>query len=337
MNIFAIAPHEFAGASFDPEPGAVVRHELGGKTRRFWLKQRDGILYFREATRVQIFAVTRVFAETLDENALIEAWKEAIGRDDYGVYFITHRGWPRTLAAGNFCVIVRADGKGWMREHFDEEWRDFGVERNGPPDFWGAKPNFGAGGSEVFKAAGAQFLERAVAPRHFVSVPARWVGGDGDEMVRVMRSAATLFFGSSDYKSYAGKTLEWRCRSNSAFLGGSVAEGLVWSDSYRVQRVWDIAKWHFGFVGVQWKKASDDPELIAQYGPRVWKRGIETWGENWRGNWIGTQFKTELTSPPLSPPSVHEKLEAALVLREFLGDKIPAAKLEKLLQEALDA
>jgi len=99
--------------------------------------------------------------------------------------------------------------------------------------------------------------------------------------------------------------------------------------------VWNIAKWHFGYVGVEWKRASEHPELQAQYKPKVWQSGIEKWGENWRGNWVGTPFKTQITSPPLTAPSAHQKLEAALVLREFLRDKMPAEKLDKLLDCAL--
>jgi len=136
-------------------------------------------------------------------------------------------------------------------------------------------------------------------------------------------------------KPLVEKALEWQCRSNSSFRDGVVVGWLTYVGSYRWNFVWDIVKWQYGFVGVEWKKASDHPELIARFAPQVWKKGLAAHGENWHGNWVGSAYETRFAAPPLAPPTQHERLEAALTLREFLADKMPADKLKAWIQDAL--
>lgn len=151
----------------------------------------------------------------------------------------------------------------------------------------------------------------------------------------VLRSAAVLWQPAQEVGLRSGKPVEWPCKSNSAFLSGSVSAYMTHGPSYRCSAVWDIVKWHYGFVGVEWKRASEHPELVARYKPRIWQKGFEAFGENWRGNWIGSAYGTTLTAPPLTLPTQHDKLEAALCVREFLSDKMPTDRLALWIEDAL--
>ncbi|RYX85041.1 hypothetical protein EON83_07280 [bacterium] len=336
-SIFAIAPWEFPGVDFNPLPQATTTLEVGGKKRVFWLKMRDGIIFFREKNRAPLFAVPHLFAPELanDPDRLIDAWKGEMARDNYGAFCISHRKWARTAAAANYCIILRADGSGCIKEHFDYEWQQFALQRDTPLDVWSTQITYGGECEKVIAETRAFFLNRPVDPAHFQTIPPHWSHGSINEMTEVLRSAAQLWWKTEEVTSYARHALDCHCKSNSAFLTGSVVSALNYGRSYRLQSVWKMVKWHYGFVGVEWKKASEHPELQAKYGPEVWRRSFEKWGENWRGNWVGEQYEAERLLPPLTPSTQHEKLEAVLTLREFLRDKMPAKKMNDLLSDAL--
>ncbi len=342
---FALAPWEYPGADFDPAPHAVVRTDVKGRGKVWWLKARDGIIHFRDASKVRVFAIPRRFPDLnpADTEQLTAIWQAEIARDNFGVHLIARRTWPGTLAASSFCIVLRADGSGTIREHFDTDWREFQPYFPAPLDLWQGQA-FTGQIEQIVKAQRAHFLNRAVDPAHFQSLPAHWSGGDqngncngdgSDAMIRVLRAAAQLLIYADPQTKFSGEPLTWNCKSNSPFHEGSVSGGLTFTGVYRFDTIWNLARWHFGFVGVEWKRASENPELRAQYGPRIWKAGLAKYGENWRGNWVGRPYETALSAPPLSAPSAHDKLEAALILRGFLRDKMPAAKVEALLQTAL--
>ena len=113
---------------------------------------------------------------------------------------------------------------------------------------------------------------------------------------------------------------------------------LVWNNYF--SRIRNIVKWQNAFIGAEWKMASVDGEFAAQLKPNVrksWQRGLNRWGDKWRGNWVGQQHKIDFSVPSFSTPSHHDKLEAALVLRDFLADKLPAAQIETMLRDALNS
>lgn len=335
-NHFAIAPWEYPGADFDPAPHAQTRLDIGGKKRTLWLKMRDGIIFFREPSLAPVYAIPKRFDQELasDPEKLVFEWQREVLRDNYGAYFVSHRKWPGTPAIANYCLIVRTDNTGWMKEHFDEEWRAIAplVALKNP--LWIAKPTYSYTSEQVCKKMRPVFLKREVDARHFQTAPPHWTHSP-HEMLSVLRSAALLWRATPYTKVLVEKPLEWQCKSNSSFQGGVVTGWLTYGDSHRCGVVWDFVKWHYGFVGVEWKRASDHPELIALYKPSIWQKGFDAYGENWRGNWIGSRYETTLTAPPLSAPTQHDKLEAALCLREFLADKMPADKLAMWIQDAL--
>ena len=298
---------------------------------------REGVIYFQDAARVQTFAVPKLCDPQLstDAKALIKTWKREVEIGNYGVYAMTRRTWPGTLATSSFCIILSADGHGWIAEHFDKGWQQFEIPLPQTLDLWRKRP-FGEECARVAKQMRAQFLDRTVEEADFHSLPQQWIGGTTEAMVDVLRSAALLWVTPEKLGKSANNPLEWRCKSNSLFYEGGVSSDLVWASSHRYNKVWEIVKRRHYFVGIEWKRASALPALQSHYSDKVWQQGFEKWGENWRGNFVGQQYQTTLTAPPLSTPSHHDKLEAALVLRDFLRDKLPAEQIEAMLQEALN-
>jgi len=335
-NHFAIAPWEFPGADFDPAPHAQTRADIGGKKRTLWLKMHGGVIFFREPSLAPVYAIPTRFDKELagDPEKLVFEWQHEVGRDNYGSYFVSHRKWPGTPTTTNYCFIVRADGSGWMKEHFDEEWHEIINPFSLRTQVWSAKPTFSHLSETICKKMRPLFLKREVDKRHFQTIASHW-NHDPHEMMSVLRSAAVLWLPTPYMDWFFGKPLDWKCKSNSPFRNGAVVGHLTAHKTHRYNIVWDFVKWHYGFVGVEWKRASDHPELIALFKPNVWQKGFDTYGEDWRGNWIGSAYETTLTAPSLSPPTQHDKLEAALCLREFLADKMPAEKLATWIQDAL--
>ncbi|BCM89698.1 hypothetical protein IAD21_01545 [Abditibacteriota bacterium] len=335
MPFFAIAPWEYPGADFDSNSHATSRLEIGGKKRTFWLKMREGIIFFRESTRIPVFAIPKLFCSDLehDVDRLIYEWKCEVESDNYGAFIISHRNWPRTPVSANYCIIARANGSGWIKEHFDERWQEFSIPRNTQLALWNPKPAYGSESEKVVGEMRPHFWNRTVDAAHFQTIPAHWSGGGVTEMLEVLRSAALLWVNPDKSLHYFRRDFQWSCKSNSAFWAGSVSGDLTYDSSYRIQLIWDLVKWHYGFVGVEWKKVSDAPELQAKFAEQ-WQRGFDQWGENWRGNWVGRQYKTKFSMSPLSVPSHHEKLESVLTLREFLRDKMPSAKINDLLKDS---
>lgn len=334
---FAISPWEYPGIDFESTPQAVTRLEIGGKKRNFWLKMRDGVLFFREPTLVPLFAIPKLFDQNVahDPERLVEVWKEEIERQNYGAFLISHRLWPNTPASANYCIILRAEGSGWIKEHFDVQWQQFALQGASSLNLWRSGSAYSDVTDLVVRSTRSLFLARSVDAAHFRTVAPHWSGGGSQEMLSVLRSAAYLLVKPEELSSFDKHPLEWNCKSGSSFWAGSVSGSLAYSSSHHLNLVWNIAKWHYGFVGVEWKKASDSPDLQAQFGTRTWKQGFDRWGENWRGNWIGSQYQDKLFMPSLGTPSHHDKLESALVLREFLRDKMPVGKMNALLDKGM--
>lgn len=150
-------------------------------------------------------------------------------------------------------------------------------------------------------------------------------------MTQVITSALRLWAPDG----YFANPQKLNCQSNSDFFAGAVGDRFVFDCHVRVGQIWDLARWHYGYIGIEWQRASENAELQAQYGPRIWKRNYDKFGKNWRGNWVARQYQSQIELPAISRASAHDKLEAALVLREFLGDKVAGEKVELWLQMAL--
>ena len=340
---FALAPWEYPGAKFDPTPHAITRADIGGREREIWLKMRAGVIYFKDAQHARVYAVTRLFDDAIAEDAerLVAVWKEEVGRENYGAFVVIRRKFPRSFATGSFCLILRADGSGWVKEHFDKTWQKFLPLLSEPVLFW-RRESLGKIGATVVQKMQTQFLERTVKPTHFQTIPPQWTGSGADKMMQVLQGAAQLFLTQFSSHLWWPSPLDWRYQSHSDFFNGGMKSlsssypYSIWSNHFSQTR--ELVKWRNVFIGIEWKQASVDDEFAAQLKPNVrksWARGLNQWGENWRGNWAGRQHRIDFGIPSFSTPSQHDKLEAAFVLRDFLTDKLPAAHIETMLRDAL--
>ena len=334
---FALAPWEFPGADFDPTPHATTRADIGGRERTIWIKMREGVIYFKDAEHARVYAVTRLSDDEIavDAERLVAVWKAEIARENYGAFLVIRHRFPRSFATASCCIILQADGSGWIKEHFDRDWTKFYSLLPEPLRLWGRKP-LGHKGEFIFQQMHSHFLERAVSPAHFQSIEPRWTNGSAEEMMTVARSAAQLW----QIPYPASKTLEWICQSNSAFFNESSILPFRYASHYQstFNEIQEWVRWHYAFVGIAWIKATENAELQEQmrYKQRKnWLRSVDKWGENWRGNWSGTQFKLQLFAPPISNASMHDKLEAARVMQKFLAGRMPADEIEAILRDAL--
>lgn len=155
---FEIAPWEYAGADFDPNPQTVVRSSVNDHGKTWWLKVRDGIIYFRDAAKVRVFAVPQRFLDLNpnDSEQLIQIWQREIERENYGSHLISRRTWPGTRATSSFCIVLRADGSGTIREHFDADWREFQLDLPKTLDLWAVQTS-DAEVEQIIKLTRAQF------------------------------------------------------------------------------------------------------------------------------------------------------------------------------------
>ena len=98
---FAISPWEHPGADYSPAPQAETQLEVGWKKRRFWLKMRDGVIFFREPSLVPLYAVPKRFDfEASDQEQLIASWKREVEGGNYGSFFTRNALDAPLLAAG---------------------------------------------------------------------------------------------------------------------------------------------------------------------------------------------------------------------------------------------
>ncbi len=340
-TVYAIAPWEYPGADFDPNPHAFTRHIFAGKERELWLKMRDSVIYFGEGRKPAAFAVPQLFDMTLSQDAerLTAIWEEHVERENYGALLTRHQRWPHTFATGQFILILRPNGSGWVTEFSAKDWQEFPSPAPTNLPLWDGN-NFRARTSLIVRETKSHFLNRAVNPEHFQTVPPHWAGGGKDKMISVIRSAAQLLLEPKTLKFFSGRPLQWKCSSHSAFAQGHIEDifsNYGYGDRGLFGYVRFLARYQFGFIGVKWKRANEDTNLEKMFEEKQWKKwaSADEWGENWRGNFVGSQYKMTLTAPPFSMPSHHDKLESAVILKEFLADKLPADQIEAMLREAL--
>lgn len=339
-TVYALAPWEYPGADFDPNPHAFTRHVFAGKERNLWLKMRRGVIYFGEVEHARTYAVTRLFNDAIaaDAERLIAAWRSEVERESYGAFLVIRQHFSHSFAVGSFCLILRADGSNWIKEHFDEEWQQFSSPLTQPFLFWSRDP-LGKTGASVVQKLQSQFLNRTVNSAHFQSVEPHWTG-DAQDIVSVGRSAAQLWLLPAMGVWWGTKSrAHWKYKSNDLAFNVEIQTPFPdrqWSQQF--DRVQELLKWHNAFVGVEWKQATKDENYARQIKtkPRkYWLRSLDKWGEDWRGNFVGRQYTHNFSEPPISVTSQHDKLEAALILREFLRDKLPAEQIKAMLQDAL--
>ena len=344
---FAIAPWEYPGASFDPAPHAIVRAKIGGREREIWIKMREGVIYFKDAEHARVYAVRRLFDDKIaaDAERLIAVWRVEIARENYGAFLVIRRKFPRSFATGSFCLIARDDGNGWIKEHFDREWREFSCKAS---DFrlWSDAPyfllskNWRYVGNTVIDRMQTLFRDRTVRPTHFEAVAPHWLRGNSGEMAHVVRGAALLFSLNDSNRDANELARMWTYQSNSLFFNAISEDTFpLFPRRPHFIQIQDLVKWHYAFIGVNCIKVSADVELQEKMGVKTrknWRRGLEKWGEDWRGNWSTQPYQTTFRVSPPREPSHHDKLETALTMREFFKGKWPDDEINLFIAELME-
>ena len=338
MKYFVLLPYEHVGADFNPQVHAETRLEIGGRPRNFLLKMRDGVIYFREPSRGQAYAIPELFDEKLatDRIGLISAWQRAIAAGNYGAFVARREYFEKLPVRGQFLMILKSDGSGWMREWFDDEWFLLPEsEKASSTNVWDEKA-LESFVDERLRAVKVKLLSRAINPTVRENNLPRWIGGSGEQFAALTIAAVRLFGAySPDYEQSVGVKM----KSHSAFAKGEgTGFWLAWLGQRRtiVAPLWELLAREFTFVGVRW---SEGGEQVEQQYKRtrieaIYKAGLERFGENWRGNWAPQRADFTIQIPDLTQTTTHEKLESQLLLREWLRGKMPDEQIETLLQAA---
>ena len=327
---FILAPWEHRGAQFDARPDFVASLEIGGRERTFLLKVKRNALWFREAGRdanwtFGLLAPLEADSEGAQgwarEPFLIE-WFECelragnFGRvvvwDDFANYL------------GSFVFLFGADGRGLAREPWDDGGLGFS---------WDASVRF-----EL-----AEFLD--------------WPFADFETLARGLGDDRALLhkFNWRDVPKDAleGEELHWICGSLAELerLTCALAFWLWKWESDSVSFVYSSESEHgnAGLLFVNEKTASKGllsfPEHIApgiltlaalflDYHTPVgfcWEFQDAAGGRN---SWDAEPLQISVS---MEPPSAHEKLEAGLLLREWLRGKVGQSEIDELLGTRADA
>lgn len=287
MKDFILYPYEYAGSSFNPKAHAETRLEIAGKKRNFVLKVHEGVIYFKEPARAPVFAIVDIVDDALarDPIGLISRWQRDIAQENYGAFIAKRDFFAGLPVRGNFLMLVRADGQGWMREHFDKGWFDLPTwEKPQTFDLWNDKA-FEAQIGSVFPWVKASLLQRVVEPETRGAETPRWLGGSFDEFSSLVTAAVHLYL-KPDFEN--GADLDFKLKSHSAFAKGEIDAPWLKSACLnpKFDAVWQLLERQFHFVGVHWNEGGEKVEMYPR--PRieqVFQDGIAAWGENWRGNW----------------------------------------------------
>lgn len=341
MHRFSILPGEYRGSGAASQPHAQTRLQIGGRERRFLLKMREGVIYFQEPNRVNMWAVTRVFERELAGEELIEAWREEVARANYGRYvvyrpflFDLKTSWSGGVQT-TMGLVHRANYAGWAREWFDCNWRDVPAHRDGRTlDVWGSQ--FEKATRRVLHHTHRAFLDRALPASARRDIETRWARGSEAELQRVFALAMRLFVRDDDLNAVSGRTAWIFLASNPTESGGwaTMSPGSYYQTPLRYAPNWNdllkLLEQHFVLCGMSWQRGptTDAPDSFNA-------RQREKWGENWRGDWEVVTPQIQLAAQPVAHVSAHEKLETALELRDWLQGKIAPRQLANWLSKAL--
>lgn len=341
MHEFSILPWEHRGSGATTESHAQTELEIGGRKRQFALKMREGVIYFREPMRSNLWAATRVFERGLAGDELVEAWRAEIEQQNYGRY-VVYRPFLfdlklRTVGVQTAMGIVhRADYSGWAREWFDQSWLDFPAHRDGKTlDVWGNQ--FEKATRRALHHTHRAFLDRALPASARLEIETRWARGNEAELQRVFALVMRLLVRDDDlaraprrahWAFMASNPVDaggWGMMSPSSHTNKSLRYAPIWPDLLR------LLEQHFVLGGMSWKHTE---KSSAHNGYETSQR--EKWGHDWRGDWDVETPKIRLAAKPIAHLSAHERLEDLLALREWLRDKIPPRQSANWLGKALD-
>jgi len=336
MSQFLISPWEHALSGALAKPHATARAGIGGKSRNFVLKMHDGVLFWKEPSRAPIFAVTEVFDESLAHDAigLVSRWQSELAKNNFGVLVSKRDYFPKLTVRGQISMIVKSDGSGWMKEHFDEGW--FSLPEDGAErlDVWNEK-EVEAHIRERFPFVQRALINRAISADIFEREAPMWKSATGETISALLVAAARLFLDPST----PWNDDDWRVlkiKSHSAFARGDI-EGRWRAHALHsppFAAFWEHLEPCIQFVGVRWTEGGEQIEQYARArNKKVFAEGLEKWGHLWRGNWAPQRASFSVQLPNLETTTAHEKLEAALVLRDWLrlSASMSEGQIEKLL------
>jgi hypothetical protein len=337
MSQFILFPweHAFSGAS--SRPHAQARLSIGGKTRNFLLKMQGGVIFFKEPSRGQVFAIPEPFEQELsrDSVGLVSRWQSAVTAGNFGAFVLKRDYFPKLPVRAQILIILKPDGSGWMKEHFDDEWFLLPEDKAVPLDVWNDKDvEFHI--RERLPFVQRSLINRALDPQILELDPPTWKAEDGEKITELLVAATRGFIEPSNPWNGDERRI-LKIKSHSAFSKGDI-EGFWLKHALhnpKFARVWELLEPRIQFVGVRW---SEGGEQLDQYGrtrnAKVFKEGLEKWGQLWRGNWAPQRASFRVQLPDVSNQSAHERLEAGLVLRDWLRGKMSEGEIEALLGSA---
>lgn len=338
MSQFILLPweHAFSGAS--SKPHATARLTLGGKARNFVLKMRGGVIFFKEPSRGQVFAIPELFDKNLSRDGigLVSRWQNEVAAGNFAAFVTKRDYFPQLPVRAQMLMILKPDGSGWMKEHFDQEWFLLPDDKRADVDVWNDK-DVESQVRERLPFVQRSLLSRALDPQVLELDPPTWTSESGERIAELLVAATRLFIEPSNpWNDDERRVLE--IKSHSAFSKGDI-EGFWRAHALhnpRFARVWQLLEPRIQFTGVRWSEGGE--VLEAQYArnrnDKVFGAGMEKWGELWRGNWAPQRASFRVQLPDVANQSAHERLEAGLLLREWLRGKMSDGEIEELLGSA---
>ncbi len=333
---FVLHPFDHSGASFPRLAHAHTRHSLGGKQRQFVLRLHGNTLYFKEPSRTSIYAVFGEFDSVLanDPDALVATWKKEVERDNFGAFGVRRDYFPGLAVRGQLLFVVQSQGRLWVKEHFDSQWfklpshaLTFGVF-----DPRGARYIV----SHLLIKVQSLLLDRALEPEILTLDRPRFVGPDANHFEQLARALSCFSF----LPFFARHPLTFK--SHSTFSEGEQQQEILrlFLKDDLLLRIWDLLLESNTFVGVHWSEGREErvdwsrqceegQRYLAGESRRTVERGIQKWGRNWRGNWAPQGARAEIRFS--EEASAHERLEAVLLLREWMQDRLALADQKMIL------
>jgi hypothetical protein len=318
---FALLPWEYRGSGADLRAHVVIPAlEVGGKVRRFLVKMCEGVIYFKDAESDEVFAILKRFENDLSAPEMVEVVRENVMTRNFGHYSVNpYRFLDGAKSQTKVCVIFnRKNNCGWLKEWFEPEWFSF----------------FGyADSTTALKLHEPHLLSRELKPEWRCDIPTQWVVGSQAEFDQVMNLAGRALISAERFAS--------RNQLNKHFLNQTrspLGEGGL-SDLYHfppqiIPLLRRLMNKHFVAKGLTWHQWATDINNDGEDRVIEARRNTEIWGENWRGLWM-TEPNFVDAAVSLSLPTTHERLEAALELREWLHGKLPEPEIDNLLRDTL--
>ncbi len=310
---FIIAPFEHRGAHFEARPQLAVRFPLYEAT--FELKACREWLFFCDKERPDaVFAIPSA-PLGLDSPQDAAQWLElALEGGQFHRYLALENVHPRL--EGTFLFFFGADGRGFVREPWDESGPQF--EWNGGPI---STPAFLIWSRELFLEAAAELMDaqnsqeimydlvgRDIEDEQRGETPLEWMCGSREELETLTRA---LLHTQPDWNGAARMTARFSSESE---YGRAALNWVRRDDLYKPEppspRLQTLSDLFLDFntpVGHRW-------EFQDAMGGRA----------SWEPEGHGITIE-------VSAPTSHERLEAHLLLRDWLSGKVAPDEIESLV------